>query len=92
MPMEKSQSFLYKILKFCFRVHFKSNTFLFLFVTFWLLTASHHQDFFHSYACVGLFINLLYKYLMGAYSVWAIVAFSDTVEDKVPALKKVVFP
>ena len=28
---------------------------------------------------------------MGAYSVWAIVVFSDTVEGKVPALKKVVF-
>ena len=28
---------------------------------------------------------------MGAYSAWAIVAFSDTVEGKVPALKKVVF-
>lgn len=28
---------------------------------------------------------------MGAYSVWAIIAFSDTVEDKVPALKRGVF-
>lgn len=28
---------------------------------------------------------------MGAYSVWVIIAFSDTVEDKVPALKRGVF-